>query len=145
MRTALLGSTVLITSLATAGAQAEDSEPFAKWVDKNAPQCVAVSDFASVSKTIQLTPEQFEFVRALYVATPPVSKTLPPGDHAVLAIASNQAMLALVSDNVSCARFLAPDFIVAMLIQVGAGGTSKIGDPAGFDRDRGAALALRRS
>jgi len=145
MRTALFGSVVLIALLATAGAQAEDSEPFAKWVDKNAPQCVAVADFASVSQTIQLTPEQFEFVRALFVATPPVSKTLPPGDHAVLAVANNQAMLALVSDNVSCARFLAPDFIVAMLIQVGAGATSKIGDPARFERDRGPAIALRRS
>jgi len=70
------------------------------------------------------------------VTTPPVSRTLPPGDHAVLAIAADRAMLALVSDSVSCARFLTPDFIVAMLIEVGAGATGKVGDPASFTTDR---------
>ena len=126
----------MIASLMTSSAQAEESGPFAKWIDKNAPRCVAVSEFASVSRTIQLTPEQFEFARALFVATPPVSRSLPPGDHAVLAVAGDQAMLALVSDNVSCARFLAPDFIVAMLIEVGAGVTGKPGDPVSFTEDR---------
>ena len=41
---------------------------------------------ASVSKVMDLTAEQFQFVRALYVALPPVSRTLPPGDHAVMLI-----------------------------------------------------------
>lgn len=132
MRTALFGLVIAAASLASCGAQAADAGPFAKWIDKDSPQCVPVSDFASVSRTIQLTPEQFQFARALFVATPPVSRTLPPGDHAVLAVSGDQAMLALVGDNVSCARFLAPDFIVAMLIEVGAGATGKIGDPASF-------------
>jgi hypothetical protein len=136
MRTALFPAVISIASLAGLGAQAADSGPFAKWTDKDAPRCVAVSEFASVSRTIQLTPEQFEFARALLVATPPFSRTLPPCDHAVLAVASDQAMLALVSDNVSCARFLAPDFIVAILIQAGAGATGKVGDPASFEADR---------
>ena len=34
-------------------------------------------------------------------------------------------MLALVSDNLACARFLAPDFVVEMLMQVGEGGTGR--------------------
>jgi hypothetical protein len=136
MRTAQFGSIISIASLVAFSAQAEDSGPFAQWIDKNTPRCVPVSDFASVSRTIRLTPEQFQFVRALFVATPPVSRTLPPGDHAVLAVAKDQAMLALVSDDVSCARFLAPDFFVAMLIEVGAGATAKVGDPASFETDR---------
>ncbi len=123
-------------TLSSFAAQAEDSGPFAKWIDKNSPQCAPVSDFASVSRIIQLTLEQFQFARALFVAIPPVSRMLPPGDHAALAVAGDQAMLALVSDNVSCARVLAPDFIVAMLIEVGAGATGKVGDPASFTQSR---------
>jgi hypothetical protein len=136
MRTALFGTAFSVASFIAGAAQADDAGPFAKWLGDNAPRCVAVSEFAAVSRTVRLTPEQFEFVRALYVATPPVSKTLPPGDHAVLATADDQAMLALVSDDMSCARFLAPDFIVAMLIQVGAGATGELGDPASFAIER---------
>ena len=67
------------------------------------------------------TAEQFEFVRALYVAPPPVSRTLPPGDHAVMASSGDAIMLALVADGQACGRFLAPDFIKTMLMQVGDG------------------------
>lgn len=136
MKAALFGSVFSLALIGACSAQADAPNPFAKWVDKSSPHCVAVADFASVSKTILLTPEQFEFVRALYVATPPVSRSLPPGDHAVLATAGNQAMLALVGDNVSCARFLAPDFVVAMLIEVGKGAIKAVGQPASFEIDR---------
>ena len=138
MKAALFVSVLATATLLGVAAQAEDAAgPFDKWLSKEAPECVPVADFKSVGNTIQLTQEQFEFVRALYVAIPPMSTTLPPGDHTVLATANNQAMLALVGDNVSCARFLAPHFVVAMLIQVGAGATgSKLGEPASFERDR---------
>ncbi len=81
---------------------------------------------------VELTPEQFQFVRALYVALPPVSRTLPPGDHAVMASSGDVVMLALVADGQACARFLAPDFIQTMLIQVGEGETGHIGTPAAY-------------
>jgi len=55
-----------------------------------------------------LTPEQFQFVRALYVAIPPISQKLPPGDHAVMASSGGAVMVALVADDQACARFLAP-------------------------------------
>ena len=38
-------------------------------------------------------------------------------------------MLALVADGEACARFLAPDFIQAMLIQVGQRVTVGLGTP----------------
>jgi hypothetical protein len=102
---------------------------FDQWLKPNAPECVPVSDIASVSRLTRLTPEQFEFVRALYIAIPPVSRELPPGDSAILARADGKAMVALVADGSSCARFLAPDFILSMLVQVGKGETGKIGEP----------------
>jgi hypothetical protein len=121
MKAALFASVLATATLLSVAAQAQESGPFDKWLSRSSPQCVPVADFKSVAQTIQLTQDQFEFVRALFVAIPPMSTKLPPGDHAVLATANNQAMLALVGDNVSCARFLAPDFVVVMLIEVGGG------------------------
>ena len=115
--------------LAGVSANAQGAGVFDKWLNQNAPECVPVSAFKSVSNVIELTPDQFQFVRALYVALPPVSRTLPPGDRAVMATAGGQVMLALVSDGQACARFLAPDFIQAMLIQVGEGQIVRVGTP----------------
>jgi hypothetical protein len=107
----------------------DDGSVFDKWLDPGAPDCVPVSAIQSVSKVTDLTAEQFQFVRALYVAIPPVSRTLPPGDHAVMASSGDSVMLALVADGQACARFLAPDFIQAMLIQVGLRLTVGLGTP----------------
>ncbi len=102
---------------------------FDRWLDQEAPECVPISAIQSVSTVTDLTPEQFQFVRALYVALPPISRTLPPGDHAVMASSGGSVMLALVADGQACARFLAPDFIKTMLIQVGKGMTVGLGTP----------------
>jgi hypothetical protein len=102
---------------------------FDKWLNASAPECVPVSVLQSVSKVTDLTAEQFQFVRALYVAIPPVSRTLPPGDRAVMASSGGSVMLALVADGQACARFLAPDFIQAMLLQVGLRVTVGLGTP----------------
>lgn len=130
MQAALFGSTMAIVSLAAWGAyaqEAQEADIFARWVDGGAPECVPVGEFASVSRVVELNPEQFQFVRALYVAIPPVSRTLPAGDRAVMARAGDETMLALVADNLSCARFLAPDFVVEMLMQVGKDNPSALG------------------
>ena len=82
---------------------------------------------------IELTPEQFQFVRAFYIAISPVSRTLPPGDHAIMATSGRDVMLALVASGQACARFLAPDFIQAMVIEVGEGRTGEmVGTPASW-------------
>ena len=107
----------------------DDANVFDKWLDPSAPECVPVAAIQSVSRLTDLTAEQFEFVRALYVAIPPVSRTLPPGDHAVMASSGGSVMLALVADGQACARFLAPDFIQAMLVQVGQRVTVGLGTP----------------
>jgi hypothetical protein len=107
----------------------DDASVFDKWMNPGAPECVPVSAIQSASKVTDLTAEQFQFVRALYVAIPPVSRTLPPGDHAVMASSGGSVMLALVADGQACARFLAPDFIKVMLIQVGQRVTVGLGTP----------------
>jgi hypothetical protein len=102
---------------------------FSQWLTPDAPACVSVSKIGSVSHLTKLTPDQFQFVRALYVAIPPISRELPPGDSAVLASADGKAMVALVSGNEACARFLAPDFVLSMLAKVGKGENLVVGDP----------------
>jgi hypothetical protein len=87
---------------------------------RDAPECVPVSAFKLVSTVTDL-PLSSSNSRALYVAIPPLSRELPPGDHAVMASSGCPVMVALVADGQSCARFLAPDFIKTMLIQVGQG------------------------
>ena len=44
---------------------------FDRLLDQQAPECVPVSAIKSVSTVTDLTSEQFQFVRALYVALPP--------------------------------------------------------------------------
>ncbi len=102
---------------------------FSQWLTSDAPECIPVSEIGSVSRLTKLTPEQFQFVRALYVAIPPVSRELPPGDSAVVASAGGTSMIALVADGQACARFLAPDFVLSMLVQVSRGETGTIGEP----------------
>jgi len=98
-------------------------------LNPDAPECLPVSAFKSVSTVTDLTPEQFQFARALYIAIAPVSRELPPGDHAVMASSGGAVMVALVADGQACARFLAPDFIKTMLMQVGQGVTIAAGMP----------------
>jgi len=113
----------------TAQHDEEQAGVFDRWLKPNAPECVPVSDIASVSHLTKLTPEQFQFARALYIAIPPVSRELPPGDSAIVASAEGKAMVALVTNGETCARFLAPNFILSMLAEVGAGENGKIGEP----------------
>ena len=130
MKSALFGSVLLIAMLMAFGAEANDGDLMTGWVS-DSPQCIPTTEFRSATRTVELSPEQFQFVRALYVALPPMSKTLPPGDRAVMVSVGEETLLALVSDNLACARFIAPDFVVEMLMQVGEGGTGVVGQPTG--------------
>jgi hypothetical protein len=106
----------------------DEAGVFSQWLTPDAPKCVAVAKIGSVSRLTKLTPEQFQFVRAFYIAIPPISRELPPGDSAMVASASGRSMIALVSGGEVCARFLAPDFVLSMLAQVGRGETEAVGD-----------------
>lgn len=130
MRSVLFGATLSTSLLLAFSANADGV--FDKWLNQDAPQCVPVSEFKTVSKVTELTPAQFQFVRALYVALPPVSRKLPPGDRAVMAQAGDAVMLALVDGVQACARFLAPDFIQSMLTEVGQGENEHVGLPVSF-------------
>jgi hypothetical protein len=106
----------------------QEAGVFSQWLSPDAPQCVPLSQIGSVSHVTKLTPQQFQFVRALYIAIPPISRQLPPGDSAIVASAEGRSMIALVSGGETCARFLAPDFVLSMLSQVGKGQNEVAGE-----------------
>ena len=115
LRTALC----LVAALACVGsARAEGA--FDKWLTPDSPECVPVSEISAPGgiAITDLTPAQFQFARALYVAIPPVSKTFPPGDSAIKAVSGDAVMLAIVAGDKVCARFLAPDFVQKMLSDI---------------------------
>jgi hypothetical protein len=121
-------SAAVFAGLGNFGAYAQVAGVFARWLGPDAPECVPVKEIGSMSRVTKLTPDQFQFARALYIAIPPISRQLPPGDSAVVASADGKAMVALVANGETCARFLAPDFILSMLDKVGKGETGVVGE-----------------
>jgi len=93
--------------------------------------CVKMNDVRKVGATIELTPDQFQFVRAFWMAIPPASRQLPPGDKAFLAKdAEGVAVLGLYDDGGQvCAVFKATDWLERLVDEVGRGESGKRGQP----------------
>jgi hypothetical protein len=91
--------------------------------------CVRIDDVRAIGATVQLTPEQFQFVRAFWMAIPPASRELPPGDKAFLAKEPDGiAVLGLFDDGGQvCAVFPATDWLERVVDEVGRGGAGKLG------------------
>ena len=109
-------------------ARAEDSalEP---WLGPDSPTCTAVDRLKDVAKVVELDPEQFNFASGLWVAVPPVSHHLPPGDRAVLAVAGGTAMVAMVDGDKTCARLELTLAALEEIMAVGRGDVTHAGDP----------------
>ena len=94
--------------------------------------CVAIAKVRAAGMTVTLTPEQFQFVRAFYMATPPVSRELPVGDKAFLAkFANGEMAFGLFDEGVGqvCAAFEASDWLATIVDAVGRGEVGKRGKP----------------
>ena len=130
MRHFLLAALVATSPCVTASAQDRPTrkELFAP-LSRGA--CLRMDDVRAVGATVQLTPDQFQFVRAFYMAVPPVSHELPPGDKAFLAKEpEGVAVLGLFDDGGEvCAVFEATDWLQRLVNQVGRGETGKRGPP----------------
>jgi hypothetical protein len=108
---------------------------FAEWLFGEQPECIplgAVNKAADGSVPLN----QFQFVRALFVAIPPVSDQLPPGDRAALFLdgANKAVMVGIIDRDWVCARFTAPDSLVNLIIEVSKGRSS---EPDSLGEDRG--------
>jgi hypothetical protein len=54
-----------LVSSAPVFSAADDAGAFGKWLSPDAPACVPVSAIKSTATVTELTPEQFQFARAL--------------------------------------------------------------------------------
>jgi hypothetical protein len=129
----ILAALAFLSSPAPAFAEAGD---FAEWLSGDQPECIplgAVNKAADGS--VALNGDQFQFVRALFVAIPPVSDELPRGDRAALFLdgANKAVIVGIIDRDWVCARFTAPDSLVNLIIEVGKGEVVR----AGPREDRG--------
>jgi hypothetical protein len=123
---AWLASTLLCTPASAAGEPKTLEEVFAPL---SQGMCVTIDAVRAVGATVQLTPEQFQFVRGFWMGLPPATRDLPPGDKAFLAKDSNGvAVFGLFDDGGEiCAVFQATDWIERLVDEVGRGETGKLG------------------
>ena len=128
-----LFSTLAATSLCAAASARDNPKSLQELLAPLAQgACVKMDDVRSAGATVQLTPEQFQFVRAFYMAVPPVSHELPPGDRAFLAKGvDGVAVLGLYDEGQGqvCAVFEATDWLERLVDEVGRGETGKPGQP----------------
>jgi hypothetical protein len=136
MRTTLpkiLAALAFLSSAAPAFADNANVGVFAEWLSGDQPECIPLGEVNKAADgSVPLNGDQFQFVRALFVAIPPVSNELPPGDHAALFLdgANKSVMVGIVDGNSVCARFAAPDFLVNLIIEVGNGEVVRAGRPS---------------
>jgi hypothetical protein len=77
---------------------------------------------AAGAKFMPLKDGSFRFLEGVYIAVPPVSKELPPGDKAVLAIGPMGEVMALFVDGEqTCDRFVLAGFVIDMVAAIESG------------------------
>jgi hypothetical protein len=93
--------------------------------------CVTIADVRAAGALVELTPDQFQFVRAFWMAIPPVSQQLAPGDKAFFVQdATGHAAFGLFDESGAvCSVFEATDWIKKLVDQIGRGENGKRGDP----------------
>jgi hypothetical protein len=125
-----LAALAFLSSAAPAFAEAG---AFAEWLSGDQPECVPLAAVdKAVDGSVALNGDQFQFVRALFVAIPPVSDKPPPGDHAALFLdgANKAVMVGIIDGDWVCARFTAPNSVVNLIIEVGKGEVVRAGRPS---------------
>ena len=122
-----------LTFLSSAAPAFAEAGAFAEWLSGDQPECVPLAAMnKAVDGSVALNGDQFQFVRALFVAIPPVSDELPAGDHAALFLdgANKAVMVGIIDGDWVCARFTAPDSLVNLIIEVGKGEVARAGQPS---------------
>ena len=120
---------LVFASLLTVGRANAEETAFDKFFAPNGPQCVPVAAIEAAAKSYRpVSQETYRFIQAIYVAIPPISHELPPGDKAELATDGNHIIAFLTDGSQTCARFLVPDFLVQIIKQVEGGKSSHNGE-----------------
>jgi hypothetical protein len=78
-------------------------------------------------KLVDLTPEQFAFARGVFVATPPISTELPPGDHAMMGLVDGRAGILFIDGDNACDAGVLPPALAEMIRDVATGKVNHVG------------------
>ncbi|HXZ17275.1 MAG TPA: hypothetical protein VEH77_15150 [Roseiarcus sp.] len=101
---------------------------------QDAGDCVAMARVRPhVTHSETLSSTQFEFVRAFYMAIPPLSHELPIGDHAEIVTDGDVVGVVLIDSDSdqTCARFQITPWLLKAIKDVGRGRTVKASEAAG--------------
>ena len=119
---------LVFASLLTVGRANAEETAFEEFFAPNSPKCIPVAAIEAAAKGYRpVSQETYRFIQAIYVAIPPISHELPPGDKAELATDGNHVIAFLTDGSQTCARFLVPDFLVQIIKQVEGGKSSHNG------------------
>ena len=122
-------SLLAFASLLTVGRTNAEETAFDKFLAPNSPECVSIAAIEAAAKNYRpVSQDTYRFIQALYVAIPPISHELPPGDKAELATDGNHVIAFLTDGLQTCARFLVPDFLVQIIKQVEGGKSPHSGE-----------------
>ena len=129
MRRFVLAALAATSLCAPASAAGKPKTLAALFAPLSSGACIGIDEVRALGATVELTPQQFQFVRAFWMAIPTVSRELPPGDKAFLAKDANStAFLGHFDDGGHvCAVFQATDWIEHIVDEVGRGETGKLG------------------
>jgi hypothetical protein len=111
---------MLICSLSIAPALAAGAPPPSRCVDVSTLKEVMA---ANAVRWIQLTPEQWQFMRGIYAMNPQTPPGLPYGDKAVLAQldGNNGGMIFFIDGGRACTPMPVPAELVTMMRDVATG------------------------
>ena len=103
---------------------------FDRFLSASSPACVPVAEIEAAAVAFTpLNDSASAFIAGFYVAIPPMSKDLPAGRRGELARDASGQTLAFITDGAqSCARFLAPPFLLKMIEQEQLGVASHAGE-----------------
>ena len=95
-------------------------------VDASAPKQVIA---ARNGKWIELTPEQWQFLRGVYVMNPQTPAGLPYGDKAVLAQVENypDGLVFFIDGDKACTPMRAPPELLALMQEVATAKINHVG------------------
>lgn len=111
---------------------ADDAIPLSQLIQPlYAGVCISIQAIRTNSAVVQLTPEQFQFVRAFWMAIPPASQELPPGDKAFIAKGVGGEKIAGLFDDGGqvCSALPMVDWLEKEIDEVGRGEVGKRGSP----------------
>jgi hypothetical protein len=117
----------LITVLSVVPRMVHAAEDAARCVDVSAPKRAVE---AQHGKWIELTSDQWQFLRGIYAMNPITPPGLPYGDKAALATVEGHdgGVVFFLDGNRACTPMLAPDALLAMMDEVA---TAKINHEGG--------------